>query len=61
MEDTFVHLAHAAAWIFLVVFVFAAIGVVATVRWIIAMVTGAERAVESGVHGVEERFTHHDR
>lgn len=61
MEQTLVHLVHAAAWLFLIIFIFAAIGVIATVRWIIAMVTGAERAVESGVHNVEGHFTHRDQ
>lgn len=61
MEQTLVHLVHAAAWLFLIVFVFAVIGVIATIRWIVNMVTGAERAVESGVQNVEGRFTHHDQ
>lgn len=61
MEESLVHLAHVAAWVFLVIFVFAAIGVYATIRWIVNMVTGAERAVESGVHNVQDRLTHHDQ
>ncbi len=56
MEQSLVHLVHAAAWFFLIVFLFAVIGVVATVRWIVAMVTGAERAVESGVTSVEHKL-----
>ncbi len=59
MEQTFVHLARDAAWFLLIVFVFAAIGVIATIRWIIGLVMGAERAVESGVESVEHAI-HHD-
>jgi len=58
MEQTLVHLAETAAWIFLIVFAFAVIGIIATVRWIIGLVTGAERAVESGVRSVENSITH---
>ena len=60
MEHTLVHLAATAAWIFLIVFVFAIVGVVATIRWIIATVTRGERAVVSGVEGAERRITHRD-
>jgi hypothetical protein len=56
MEQTLVNLAKDAAWLFLVIFVFAAIGVVATVRWIIGMVWGAEQAVERGVHSVDDKL-----
>jgi hypothetical protein len=57
MEQTIVHMAEAAAWVFVFIFVFAIIGVWATIRWIINMVTAGERAVESGVHNVEDKFT----
>jgi hypothetical protein len=60
MEHTIIHLAEGAAWVFGVIFLFAIIGVYATVRWIIGLVTNTERAVESGVQNVEGRFTHHD-
>lgn len=56
MEQFLIHLAHAAAWTFLVISLFAIIGVIATIRWIIGLVTGTERAVESGVTNVENRF-----
>lgn len=59
MEQTLIHLAETAAWVFFIVFVFAIIGVWATIRWIINLVTAGERAVESGVHNVENTF-HHD-
>jgi hypothetical protein len=61
MEQSLAHLAETAAWIFVVIFIFAAIGVFATVRWIIGLVTGAERAVESGVHSVSDKITHHNQ
>ena len=59
MEQTLVHLAHAAIWFFIIVFVFAAIGVVATIRWIVGLVTNTERAVESGVRNVGDRIGGH--
>ena len=60
MEQSLVHLAETAAWVFFVVFLFAVIGVVATVRWIINMVWRGEQAVESGVRSVGDKLTHHD-
>ena len=60
MEHTLAHLAETAAWLFFIVFVFAVIGVVATIRWIVAMVTRGEQAVEAGVHNVGDRLHHHD-
>lgn len=61
MEHALVRLAETAAWLFFIIFVFAAIGVVATIRWIVNLVTNTERAVETGVHNVEDRITHHER
>lgn len=60
MEHTLVSLVKDAAWLFLVMFVFAAIGIYATVRWIIGLIWGAEQAVESGVRSVGDKITHHD-
>jgi hypothetical protein len=60
MEQTIIHLAEGAAWVFGIIFLFAIIGVYATVRWIIGLVTNTERAVEGGVRNVEDRLTHHD-
>jgi hypothetical protein len=57
MEQTLVHLAQDAAWFIVVVLVFAVIGVIATIRWIIGLVTGAEHAVESGVKNVEDKIS----
>jgi hypothetical protein len=61
MEQTVIHMAEGAAWVFVIIFVFAIIGVWATIRWIINMVTAGERAVESGVHNVENSITHHNQ
>lgn len=58
MEHALVRLAETAAWLFAIIFVFAVIGVVATIRWIINLVTNTERAVEGGVRDVEDRLTH---
>jgi hypothetical protein len=60
MEQTVIHMAEAAAWVFVIIFIFAIIGVWVTIRWIINMITAGERAVESGVHNVENTFTHRD-
>ena len=51
-----VNLAHSFAWVLFIIFVFAIIGFIATIRWIVNIVTGAERAVVSGVEGVEHRI-----
>jgi hypothetical protein len=61
MEHTIIHMAETAAWVFFIIFVFAIIGVWATIRWIVNMVTAGERAVESGVHSVGDKFTHRDQ
>ena len=57
MENFVVHLLHAAAWTFAFIFLFAIIGVIATIRWIVNLFMRGERAVESGVQGVEQRFS----
>lgn len=57
MEHTLIRLAETAAWLFVIVFIFAIIGVVATIRWIVNLVTNTERAVETGVESVEDRLT----
>lgn len=58
MEQTVIHLAQGAAWVFLFVFAFAVIGVIATIRWIVAMLTRGERAVEDEAHKIGSSFTH---
>lgn len=58
MEQTLVHLAHAAIWFFVIVFILAFIGVVAIFQWILNAVRRTEAAVEGGVQNVEDRFRH---
>ena len=58
MEQTLVHLAHAAIWFFVVVFILAFIGVVAIFQWIMNAIRRTETAVEGGVQNVEDRFRH---
>lgn len=55
-----VQLLHVGAWIFLILFILAIIGVIAIIRWIANMLRRTEVAVETGVHDVGERFHHHD-
>lgn len=56
MEHTFVRIAETAAWFMVIVFVFAIIGVYATIHWIVNMVRRGEEAVESGVQNIERRL-----
>jgi hypothetical protein len=58
MEHALVHLAQTAAWVIFVTVLFAIVGVYATIRWIVGLITGAGRAVESGVHHVEHEIRH---
>jgi hypothetical protein len=48
-----VSLAHSFAWVLFIIFIFSVIGFIAMIRWIVGLVTGAERAVVTGVEGVE--------
>ena len=57
MEQFVTNLLHAAAWTFGFIFLFALIGVIATIRWIANMFMRGERAVESGVQSVEHLVT----
>jgi hypothetical protein len=59
MEALLSHLIHFAAWVFVVLFVFALIGVYATVHWIVRLVTRTEAAVGSGVDSVERALHKH--
>lgn len=60
MEQFIINMLHAAAWLFGFIFLFALIGVVATIRWIMGLFMRGERAVAGGVSNVEQRF-HHDQ
>lgn len=56
MEHTLVRLAATAGWLFLVVFIFAAIGIYATIRWIVGLLTKTEQAVEGGVGQLKKKL-----
>lgn len=59
MEALLSHLIHFALWAFFVMFAFAAIGVIAVVRWIVNLVTRTEAAVGSEVDVVERAIHKH--
>ncbi len=56
MEHFVVEMLKVGAWIFGIVFLFAIIGVIATIRWIVNTLRRGEQAVESGVRGVEDKL-----
>jgi len=56
MEHFLLELLKIGEWTIAIIFIFAIIGVYATIRWIIRLVRGTESAVESGVKNVEDRF-----
>jgi hypothetical protein len=56
VEQTLLHLVHAAAWFFLIDFILAFIGLIAIIRWIMNLFRRTEAAVESGVERVEGTF-----
>ena len=49
------NIAHAAAWVIGLLLLFAIIGFVATIRWIIGLFSQGEKAVESGVQSLTKR------
>ena len=53
MEQFVLNLVHAAAWTFGIIFLFAIIGVIAVIRWIVGLFIRGEHAVEAGVQSVE--------
>ena len=55
--DWLTSFAHAAAWVVGLTLLFAAIGVYATIRWIISLFIKGEQEVEAGVQGVERMVT----
>lgn len=60
MESFVLHLVHAAAWIFGVIFLLAIVGVIAIISWIVNAFRRTEAAVEGGVRNVEGRFHRDD-
>lgn len=59
MEEFLGHLIHFALWAFFVIFAFAVIGVIATIRWIVNLVTKTETAVGSGISSAENAIRRH--
>jgi hypothetical protein len=55
--DILTNIAHAAAWVLGLLLLFAIIGVIATIRWIIGLFWRGEQAVASGVHQVQDSIT----
>ena len=56
MEHTVMEMLKIGAWLFGIIFLFAIIGVIATIRWIFGMIFRGERAVASGVQSIEDKF-----
>ena len=56
MEQSLVHLAHFAVWVFIIIFILAFIGLIAIIRWIVNLFRRGEAAVQSGVDRVEHTF-----
>jgi len=55
--DIVTNIAHAAAWVIGLLLLFAVIGVIATIRWIVGLFWQGEKAVESGVHQISDSIT----
>jgi len=60
MAPFVLHLLHAAAWTFFIIFLFAIIGVVAVLRWIAELFMRGKTAVDSGVSRVEGSIHHRE-
>jgi hypothetical protein len=61
MQQFVVHLLQVGAWTFGIIFLFAIIGVIAVVRWIVNLFRKTEAAVEGGVQNVESALHRHNR
>jgi len=57
MEQFVSRLLHDAAWVFGFIFLFAIIGVYATIHWIVGLFNRGEQAVQAGVQDVENFAT----
>ncbi len=60
MEQFVAHLLHVGAWIFGIVFIFAIIGVIAVIAWIVNLFRKTEAVVETGVHNAENTLHRRD-
>ena len=58
MAEFLSHLIQFSLWVFFVIFAFAIIGVWATIRWIVSLVTRTENAVGAGVQRAEDVIHH---
>jgi hypothetical protein len=56
MERELVHLAATAAWIFVILVIFALIGVYATFVWIAGLLKRGAASVESGVESIQKKL-----
>ena len=56
MDSFVMHLLHAAAWAFGIIFLLALIGLIAIVRWVMGLFRRGESAVEGGINRVEGTF-----
>lgn len=56
MDSLVMHLLHAAAWTFGIIFLLALIGLIAIIRWIVGLFRRGEAAVEGGINSVEGSF-----
>ena len=56
MERELVHLAATAAWIFVILVIFALIGVYATCVWIAGLLRRGASTVETGVESIEKKL-----
>jgi hypothetical protein len=57
LEQFVTNLLHAAAWTFGLIFLFAIIGIIATIRWIIGLFVKGEQEVEAGARDVGRMVT----
>jgi hypothetical protein len=58
MEAFLGHLIHFALWAFFVIFAFAVIGIIATIRWIAGLITRTETAVGSSIQRADDAIHH---
>lgn len=56
MEHALIGLAHTALWVFIIIFIFAAIGMYVTTRWIVGLFTKTQQAVEGGITNIQKRL-----
>lgn len=60
MHHFIITILHIGAWLFGLIFLFAAIGFFAVIRWVLNAFRRTETAVEGGVRSVQGRFERHE-